>query len=61
MSLCEPNINPSYHFFTSENLSESPYSSSDVITSFSVKPNESAYISDVAVTTLMYIINFILS
>ena len=52
MSLCVPNINPSYHLFTSSNLSVMSYSSRAFLTSYSVNPNESSYISELVVTTL---------
>ena len=52
MSLFSPNVNPSYHFFTSSCLSDIPYSANASNTSFSVKPKLSAYCSDVDVTTV---------
>ena len=51
ISLSEPKVNPSYHCLTTAFLSLMPYFSIDSKTSFSVKPKQSAYCSDVVVTT----------
>ena len=51
MSFFSPNLNPSYHIFTTSFLSESPCSSSALNTSSSVKPNAVSYFGDNVVIT----------
>ena len=52
MSVCEPNVKPSYHHFTSAFLSDKSNNSRAPNTSDSVKPKYTLYFSEVVVITL---------